>query len=1039
MRLAEGGSRFLSIVFISSLVAFCCSCGGGLELGGDTAAAAWPGHGWDEGAKSGSFTAVAVDASERAVDPLTRCLELRVEPGAAGECVTIRAGGMPASDHAYLHLRYDPELVHPVYASADESIRADVLCAGILSQRGVVSIGLATIGGATSLRGDVDLAWIQFAAGPVADSPARQVCAVTDGTVDDLRFDSLVRDKLLWSYRSPGDYDQNSEVNIADVTPIGQYYQRTTASPDWAEAQTADGDENGEVNIADLTPIGSHYLLRCTAYSVLAGPTETGEFSSIGEVALGDASEPPAGGFLQFEFTVPNPIEGAWYGVSAMDGAETATGKSNLVQYSATPQYNPPTNLMAVNTGTNIMLSWTAPSGSLPDGYDVYIALSATMGSASQLADNITPLGYEVSDSYPPTGDYYFGVKAVYGPHESEEFAIVHYEPGGGTAPLNLLATKITPAPPDPAFIQLTWEAPTGTPPSGYNVYEANNEPMTGAAKLNGLALISGLSFNVEPALYSPEDVHYFGVKADYSGTESGFSNIYYYDPAAGPDTDPPVWQGGGEGIKSVEPQDGFAVVTWYAATDIKSPPVKYVIAYCPDTEELNWDTADFVDAPEVTTNIPGLVNDTRYKFAVRAQDSADPPNRTTNDNVLYGTPMVFPSDGQLSDIIANDVASVRMDGEEIPRIAAVNRDTELWYCSWGGSAWTTVDLNTVIASPDRKYHPQMLGIGDEVHIVYGTNNGVFEIYGNKDANPLTWQQKTIVGTGVIGVFGIGFDYHATEDYLAVVYATKAGTEQLFYSDRDSDGEWSAPISVMNGNPEIWQCDLALNEFDGSQWFVAAVGKVHVQDEIRLFFWYGSRASRVDTWTFMNTGYGGDVQVIDIDPATQQPLVVSAEARLVDVPLAGGVPVTDAVVYAWTGSDWQRNVIEPGDCTFDEGDFTLDTILTGQDPQLVFSPTGKAVSLWSRLDFLAWMADFTAQLTGDWRYSQRPTASWSSPASMMAHITSSNSVTAGEGYQHCVTCDLGLFDDGDYTELGNKYSERNNYVEGDLWYRRQTW
>lgn len=58
---------------------------------------------------------------------------------------------------------------------------------------------------------------------------------------------------------------------------------------------------------------------------------------------------------------------------------------------------------------------------------------------------------------------------------------------------------------------------------------------------------------------------------------------------------------------------------------------------------------------------------------------------------------------------------------------------------------------------------------------------------------------------------------------------------------------------------------------------------------------------------------------------------------------------------------------------------------------------------------------------------------------MLLHICSGNSVTAGESFQHCVTCDLGVVDSGAYSDLISKYSSRNDYVEGDLWYHRQGW
>ncbi|MCB1216441.1 hypothetical protein KDL44_03560, partial [bacterium] len=59
---------------------------------------------------------------------------------------------------------------------------------------------------------------------------------------------------FTWSYSNPADYDQNGEVNIADLTPVGVHFGKDSNSPDWATASIADGDGNGLVNLADITP-----------------------------------------------------------------------------------------------------------------------------------------------------------------------------------------------------------------------------------------------------------------------------------------------------------------------------------------------------------------------------------------------------------------------------------------------------------------------------------------------------------------------------------------------------------------------------------------------------------------------------------------------------------------------------------------------------------------------------------------------------------------------------------------------------------------
>lgn len=1025
------------LVLILLIAAACGGMGAGLD--GTTELAAWPGHGWDSGARSGSYVAVAVDSTERQLVALTNQLELSVEPSGGGERVRIRARGVENLDRAYLHLKYDGERMHPARTQCSERLQNRAAFIGVTERPGVVSMGLQILAGQENCNGDVELCLVEFESG--AAMPCRRSSEVADEPVSDLRFNSTATDTLEWTYVSPGDYDQNSEVNVADVTPIGIYYRAVPSSPNWAKAQVADGDRNTEVNLADLATIAQHFLLRLTAYQVKSGSSDLGPFANVTDSNVPQSSsvEPPGGGFKRFSKQLGTLVDGAWYVVVALDGTTEAPVPSNAVRYSPGGSFNPPAGLTATSDGTNIQLSWSAPAGSTPDGYYAFLADNATMASALQL--NTTPVlltQYAVPVLFPPTNEYYFAVKAVYGADQSVYSNIFHYVPGGANdPPQNLSAAHVG------DHIDLSWEAPASGTPDGYDAYVGTDGTMAGEIKLNP-STITDLTFSAS-TLVDPALEHWFGVKAKYGGTDSAYSNIYHYVPGGGPDTTPPVWQGP-DGIQSVAPDDQVVTISWTAAVDADTPPVKYLLYHVPDTDEFDWNSPSDV-VPAGTTTFPciGLTNDVRYKFAVRAVDDVDPGNplncnMTTNTNFLYATPSVYPDDGPIGTVQSSDVAAVRMDGEEIPRVIAVNHTNELWYCVWNGSGWTTTDLNTTLTIGERKYHPQALGIGNDIHIVFGTPTGIYEVFGPKDADPATWTLNTIVPNGLNGVFGIGLSYSAADNYIGMVYAAKSDAEHLFYVDRDVPGAWGSPVSIFDGSPEIWQCDFVISPADGSQWAVMANGHADSSGD-ELMFFYFKRAGRSGAWNGGPSGYGGDVMVIDIDPGTGQPIVVDAEVRTVSVPPAGDVPVSDASVFLWSGTSWVRdgNPLDRGDAVFDEGNATLDTILTGQDPQLVFSPTGKAVALWTKLDFLADLIDLTADLTGAWRFSQRPAATWSAPATMLSHITSSNAVTAGDGYQHCVTCDLGFSDSGDYMDIAGKYSERNNYVAGDLYYRRQVW
>jgi len=143
---------------------------------------------------------------------------------------------------------------------------------------------------------------------------------------------------LNWSYRSTGDYDQNGEAGISDITPVGVHFKKTTASPDWAAAQLADGDENGEVNAADLTPLGVNFGNQVRGYKVFTSmdeadyPADPDGANGAGAVDAGDvllsAATPWAGGRLRFEFNVTSHIPGCHYWVRPYD-ADGALGAAS--------------------------------------------------------------------------------------------------------------------------------------------------------------------------------------------------------------------------------------------------------------------------------------------------------------------------------------------------------------------------------------------------------------------------------------------------------------------------------------------------------------------------------------------------------------------------------------------------------------------------------------------------------------------------------------------------------------------------------------
>ncbi|MCB1188538.1 hypothetical protein KDL29_15360 [bacterium] len=95
---------------------------------------------------------------------------------------------------------------------------------------------------------------------------------------------------LEWTFRNAGDYDNNGEVNVSDLSAIGVHFGKNESSSSWASAQTADGDGNGEINIADVSPIGVNFGSQVLGYNVYASNFEDGPWLLVGSIELADAT-----------------------------------------------------------------------------------------------------------------------------------------------------------------------------------------------------------------------------------------------------------------------------------------------------------------------------------------------------------------------------------------------------------------------------------------------------------------------------------------------------------------------------------------------------------------------------------------------------------------------------------------------------------------------------------------------------------------------------------------------------------------------------
>jgi len=188
---------------------------------------------------------------------------------------------------------------------------------------------------------------------------------------------------LSWGYACQGDYDQNGEVNIADLTPLAQHLGEVSAGapgspfPPSSLDSVIDGDANGEINIGDVTPLGMNFGARVAGYRVYsseradAHPGDPDEpngpgTSWLAAVALDVSTKPTARRQLNLQVVPTYTLQ--YYWVRPYDGALDGAA-SNAVEVVVPPNMPPTAALTPFgNTATMAHIVWDASASSDAEG-----------------------------------------------------------------------------------------------------------------------------------------------------------------------------------------------------------------------------------------------------------------------------------------------------------------------------------------------------------------------------------------------------------------------------------------------------------------------------------------------------------------------------------------------------------------------------------------------------------------------------------------------------------------------------------------------
>lgn len=232
----------------------------------------------------------------------------------------------------------------------------------VTDRPGVLAFGVLLPQGRVIAPGTLLQAKLVPTAGPlraVSKAPAG-----TSGHVPDLAGteDGVGRWAITWGYYNTGDLNQDNQVSIADLTPLGVHFGEQSPAPPGPFPPDSIGavvDTNGDglINVGDLAPLGINYLNRVQGYHVYRadGPDPQAAVSvQVAEAAFA-TSELVAGSRRRFNAVLPSAalIDGAYYYLKPYDGSDGSEGAaSNVVQYTRTQHlkfYLPGGNTIADN------------------------------------------------------------------------------------------------------------------------------------------------------------------------------------------------------------------------------------------------------------------------------------------------------------------------------------------------------------------------------------------------------------------------------------------------------------------------------------------------------------------------------------------------------------------------------------------------------------------------------------------------------------------------------------------------------------------
>ncbi|MCB1220753.1 MAG: PKD domain-containing protein [Planctomycetales bacterium] len=446
-----------TLIAVCSLL--CCACGSGSRL--DVSA----------GPFSYRRISTAIDS-----DPASGTLSLKQENAGDGLLLSLMVEDAQDLRSLAVEICFDAEAWQLADAAASELLGSEplLLQSSMLVSNGTLAHGQVLIdaGQQAGFTGSGCLARFHFT--PGAGDVPRETSAVSNA-LPLPQWDEGTWE-LNWPYSNTGDYDQNSEVNIADLTPIGIHFGEVVSDPLSSQA-IIDGDANGEINIADITPIGVNYGRSLSAYRLweLASPLDwlgPADTVPLADIVFASATGLPAQDLLQFTYKYAADPGYRWLRLAPVSGEDTGPVTDYIFTY---PSLQP---LLSVADGTGL-----TGNGSEADPFSLEVPASVPLKLLLQDDTDVTadalssfavsgPAGGSISGSSleldaSSAGDYL--VTATYDGVPSDPFALYFHvneppeailvaNPTSGNVPFTVELDASQSSDPDGEIVLAEWD-----------------------------------------------------------------------------------------------------------------------------------------------------------------------------------------------------------------------------------------------------------------------------------------------------------------------------------------------------------------------------------------------------------------------------------------------------------------------------------------------------------------------------------------------------------------------------------------------------